>query len=144
MALKQTTLLLVEDDEGHATLIQMNLQDVGLENPIARVTNGQDAIDFVDGATASGRMPSILVMLDLNLPVVDGYGVLKHLKSSPLTRSIPVIVLTSTDDRHEIERCYALGCNAYLRKPVEYADFVNTIRRLGLFLSVIELPGNVS
>ncbi len=137
---KRITILLVEDDEGHAILVEMNLRDAGLENPVHRVGDGQAALDYVQGLVDDGESLTMLILLDLNLPVVDGYGVLKHLKSNPKTRTIPIIVLTSTDDDREIERCYELGCNVYLRKPVDYADFVRAVRQLGLFLSVVDLP----
>jgi len=134
------TILLVEDDEGHAMLIQMNLKDSGLKSPIHHVTDGQAALDYVKQATALGNVDSLLILLDLNLPVVDGYGVLTQLKSDPETRKIPVIILTSSYDNREIERCYELGCNVYLRKPVEYNSFVHAVKQLGTFISVIELP----
>jgi CheY-like chemotaxis protein len=142
MTKKDLTVLLVEDDEGHAVLIEINLREAGVENDIIHVTDGLAALDYVQQAVAANKHHSLMILLDLNLPVLDGYGVLKHLKSDVVTHSIPVIVLTSTDDRREIERCYNLGCNVYLRKPVDYDDFAHAVQQLGLFLSVIELPGN--
>ncbi|MAS35976.1 MAG: hypothetical protein CL610_18355 [Anaerolineaceae bacterium] len=133
-------ILLVEDDEGHAMLVQMNLREAGLDNAIDHVTDGEAALDYVKNAVANDQA-SLLILLDLNLPVMDGYGVLENLKSNDATRKIPVVVLTSTDDANEIDRCYELGCNVYLRKPVAYDDFVSAIKQLGLFLSVVELPG---
>jgi CheY-like chemotaxis protein len=82
----------------------------------------------------------LLVLLDLNLPGLDGYQVLARLKSDERTRQIPVIILTTTDDPREVERCYALGCNVYITKPVEYEQFSEAIRKLGLFLSVVKIP----
>lgn len=133
-------ILLVEDDIGHATLVQMNLREGGLNNAIEHATDGQQALDYVNQYVKSNDTTALLVLLDLNLPGVDGYEVLKALKANDKTRQIPVIVLTSTDDDKEIEQCYALGCNAYLQKPVDYGDFINSIRTLGLFLSVINIP----
>ncbi|WP_228845231.1 response regulator [Phototrophicus methaneseepsis] len=133
-------ILLVEDDEGHATLVRMNLREAGLDNEIQHVSDGQAALDYIDHFLASKEADSLLILLDLNLPVLDGYAVLESLKQNHLTRRIPIIVLTSTDDDREINHCYELGCNVYLRKPVNYTDFVQAVKSLGLFLSVIELP----
>jgi CheY-like chemotaxis protein len=138
---KNLTILIVEDDEGHATLIRMNLRDAGINNELVHVTDGQAALDYVAARYQSSRPDPLLILLDLNLPEVDGFGVLKSLKSDVETRRIPVIILTSTDDKREITRCYELGCNIFLRKPVDYASFVNAIKQLGLFLSVVEIPG---
>jgi len=137
---KQTRILLIEDDDGHASLVQMNLQDAGLHNPIDHVMDGQAALNYVHTWIDDPQATSLLILLDLNLPIIDGFGVLQDLKSNPVTRTIPIVVLTSTDDKREIQRCYELGCNVYLRKPVDYDDFVEAIKQLGLFLSVVELP----
>jgi CheY-like chemotaxis protein len=80
------------------------------------------------------------MLLDLNLPGCPGVEVLARLKRDARTRHIPVVILTTTDDRHEIEECYALGCNAYLTKPVSYDQFVETIQKLGWWLTGIEVP----
>jgi CheY-like chemotaxis protein len=82
----------------------------------------------------------MLILLDLNLPVLDGYQVLQRIKSDERTKHIPVVVLTTTDDNREIERCYELGCNIYITKPVEYDQFSEAIRKLGLFLTVVKVP----
>jgi DNA-binding response OmpR family regulator len=81
-----------------------------------------------------------VLLLDLNLPVMDGYQVLEHLKEDPHTSHIPVIVLTSLDDPGEIQRCYDLGCNAYVVKSPDYEKFTEAMRRLGLFLTVARMP----
>ncbi len=86
------------------------------------------------------RAPLVLLLLDLNLPGLDGSQVLTRLKADVRTRHIPVIILTTTEEPYEIQRCYALGCNMYLTKPVEYAQFAEAIRTLGLFLSIVKLP----
>ena len=87
------------------------------------------------------RTGPALVLLDLNLPDMSGTDILARLKadSSPLRRT-PVVVLTTTDDKIEIQRCYDLGCNVYITKPVNYENFADAIRQLGLFLSVIQVP----
>jgi CheY-like chemotaxis protein len=119
----------------------MNLREAGVSNPIDHVTDGQAGLDYIQQVIEKDQSAALLVLLDLNLPIVDGYGVLEHLKSDAKTRKIPIIVLTSTDDSREIERCYELGCNVYLRKPVEYSSFVHALKQLGAFLTVVELPG---
>lgn len=137
------TILLAEDDDGHATLVTKNLARVGLLNPVVRVVDGQEALDYIRGEGRFAGQPHIdnlLLVLDMNMPRVDGLEVLRQLKSDPQTSRIPVLVLTTTDDPREIERCYELGCNVYIAKPVEYDEFVESIRRLGLFLQIVKLP----
>jgi len=81
-----------------------------------------------------------LVLLDLNLPVLDGFQVLEKMKGDPHTQPIPVIILTTTDNPQEIMRCYELGCNVYVTKPVDYEQFSEAVTKLGLFLSVVQIP----
>jgi CheY-like chemotaxis protein len=81
------------------------------------------------------------VLLDLNLPDVSGIDILEYLKNDGHLKVTPVIVLTTTDDQAEIQRCYDLGCNVYITKPVDYQQFATAIRQLGLFFSVIKVPG---
>lgn len=137
------TIVLVEDDPGHALLIQKNLKRAGVNNPVVHLSDGQQALDYLfttgNRAELLRRHP-ILILLDLNMPVVDGYQVLARLKADPQTRSIPVVVLTTTDNPSEISRCYELGCNVYVTKPVEYDKFSTAIQSLGLFLSIIKVP----
>lgn len=143
MAAEPIHIVLAEDDDGHATLIHRNLERAGLVNGFVRVKDGQEALDFVRGEGAyAGRTPpkNILLLLDINMPRVDGVEVLRRLKADPRTAAVPVIMLTTTDDPREIERCYQLGCSVYVTKPVEYADFIEAIKRLGLFLQVVRVP----
>ncbi len=140
---KPVTIILAEDEEGHAKLTQKNLQRAGINNPVQWCENGKVALDFILGRDAFEGDPhdhDVLLLLDLNMPVLDGYQVLDKLKSDPRTKHIPVIILTTTDDDREVRRCYELGCNIYITKPVDYVEFSNAIRELGLFLSVIAVP----
>ncbi|MDY3562232.1 response regulator [Gemmata sp. JC673] len=134
---------MAEDDAGHAYLIQQNLEDAGISNPVVHVPDGQAALDFIrcEGAFA-GRVPNgpLLLLLDINMPRVDGVEVLRRLKEDPRTEQIPVIMLTTTDDPREVRRCYELGCSCYVTKPVEYDRFVEAVRRLGLFLAIVQVP----
>lgn len=140
---QMVTILLAEDDAGHARLVEKNLRRAGIVNPIVNVENGQLAVDYLFGTGPGGTGVAViprLVLLDLNMPVMDGYQVLERIKGDDRTRHIPVVVLTTTDDSREIQRCYDLGCNVYITKPVDYDQFSDAVRRLGLFLSVVQIP----
>lgn len=137
---EQFTILMIEDDEGHATLIQKNLRRSGIGNKIVHLQDGGEAIKYLQGDQSPTLQDKILILLDLNLPGIDGYEVLRRLKAEERTRRIPVIVLTTTDNPNEIDRCYQLGCNVYITKPVEYESFSDAIKKLGLMLAVVKVP----
>ena len=137
--MESVTIILAEDDDGHATLIERNLRRAGLDNGFIRLRDGQEALDFVFGSSAPRPEPCVL-LLDIKMPRVDGIEVLRRLKGDPATATLPVIMLTTTDDPREIERCYQLGCNVYVTKPVEYEQFIDAVKRLGFFLQVVKLP----
>ncbi|VTR93687.1 chemotaxis protein : Response regulator receiver protein OS=Chthoniobacter flavus Ellin428 GN=CfE428DRAFT_2909 PE=4 SV=1: Response_reg [Gemmata massiliana] len=143
MVERELVILLAEDDEGHAYLVQQNLLDAGLANMVVHVKDGQEALDYIrcEGAYQA-RMPNgpLLLLLDINMPRVDGIEVLRQLKANPKTDEFPVIMLTTTDDPREVKRCYELGCSSYVTKPVEYDRFVEAVRRLGLFLAIVKVP----
>lgn len=143
--LKQhVTILMVEDDEGHARLIEKNLRRGGISNELKHVDTGRKALEYLFAEKPNfTHQDQILVLLDLNLPEVDGFEVLQRIKADERTRLIPVIILTTTDNPREIDRCYALGCNVYVTKPVEYEAFSDAIKRLGMMLSVVKLPGGL-
>lgn len=132
------TIVMIEDDEGHARLIEKNIIRAGVTNPIMHFSNGTAALEYMEKNDHTAR--SLLVLLDLNLPDMTGIDILQRLKQDEGLKRAPVIILTTTDDRREIERCYELGCNVYITKPVEYDHFANAIRQLGLFFSVIQVP----
>ena len=137
------TILIVEDDEGHAILIRENLEMAGLKNPIRHFRDGQAVLDFFfdrDGRTRPTPDGPFLVLLDIRMPKVDGIEVLRRLKSDPELRKLPVVMLTTTDDTREVERCHVLGCNVYIQKPVDYDKFAEAIRRLGLFVTLLLIP----
>lgn len=139
---QEVIIFLVEDDPGHARLIEKNLRRSNIMNKIIVAEDGRKALDylFCEGEYAGNEHYPLLVLLDLNLPVLDGYQVLKRMKEDERTRRIPVIILTTTDDSREVSRCYDLGCNNYITKPVDYEQFTEAIRKLGLFLSVVTIP----
>jgi CheY-like chemotaxis protein len=141
--IQDVTILLAEDDQGHARLIEKNLRRAKVTNEIVFAANGQEALDylFCEGAYADKKHAShLLVLLDLNMPVLDGYQVLERMKTDERTKRIPVIILTTTDDPREVARCYELGCNVYVTKPVDYEQFAEAMRKLGLFLLVVMIP----
>jgi CheY-like chemotaxis protein len=137
MTHERLVILLAEDDDGHAQLIERNLKRAGVVNPIVRVADGQAALDYI---RQGGNGQPLLLLLDINLPRVDGIEVLRQLKADPNTSKLPVIMLTTTDDPREVDRCYALGCSVYITKPVRYESFVEALRRLGMFLEIVKLP----
>lgn len=142
-SVEEVVVLLVEDDPGHVRLIEKNLRRSGIMNEIVKVDDGQQAVDYLFGTgqyERSMRSPNLLVLLDLNLPVLDGYQVLRLMRRDERTRRIPVLILTTTDDAREVARCYDLGCNVYITKPVDYERFCDAICKLGLFLSIVTIP----
>jgi len=136
------SIIMIEDDEGHARLIEKNIRRAGISNDIHHFTDGTSALAYLreDRNGPSHNGPA-LILLDLNLPDMSGIDILGRIKAegSPLRRT-PVVVLTTTDDKVEVQRCYDLGCNVYITKPVNYESFAQAIRQLGLFLSVIQVP----
>jgi CheY-like chemotaxis protein len=132
-------IVMIEDDEGHARLIEKNIRRAGVNNEIRHFTDGTSALAFLQTGEVAANGP-ILVLLDLNLPDMTGIDILTVLKGHERLKRSPVIVLTTTDDKVEIQRCYDLGCNVYITKPVDYETFATAIRQLGLFLSVMQVP----
>ena len=136
-------ILMVEDDPGHATLVRRNLRRAGVLNEVIWAKDGQEALDYVRregeylGCDHNG---CLVVLLDINMPKVDGVEVLRQLKANEETKKIPVMMLTTTDDPREIELCYGLGCSVYVTKPVEYEKFREAVQQLGLFLQFVQLP----
>jgi CheY-like chemotaxis protein len=136
------TIIVVEDDDGHATLVERNLRRAGLNNPIVRLRDGQEALDYFFGPDSDGHENECVLLLDINMPRIDGIEVLRRLKQDTRTATVPAIMLTTTDDPREIQRCYQLGCNVYVTKPVEYEPFIEAIRRLGFFLQIVKIASN--
>jgi CheY-like chemotaxis protein len=137
------TIVMIEDDEGHARLIQKNVRRAGIHNEIVHFTHGNAALDYLLGTERSGLARAgqpHLILLDLNLPDMTGIDILRKVKSNPHSHRIPVVILTTTDDKVEIDKCYELGANVYITKPVDYEGFATAIKSLGLFLSVIQIP----
>ncbi len=137
------TIIMIEDDDGHARLIERNIRRSGVNNEIMPFVNGTDAVRFLFGPDGTGlahKGRALLILLDLNLPDMTGIEILRRIKENRYLKASPVVVLTTTDDSQEIKRCYELGCNVYITKPVNYENFANAIRQLGLLFSVIQVP----
>jgi CheY-like chemotaxis protein len=136
-------IIIVDDDEGHAILVRENLEAAGLKHRILHFKDGQAVLDFFFDRTtgkARGHGEKYLVLLDIRMPKVDGVEVLRRLKSDPELKKLPVIMLTTTDDAREVERCHQLGCSVYIQKPVDYDRFAEAIRRLGEFMTLLQVP----
>jgi DNA-binding response OmpR family regulator len=143
MNARPVSIVMIEDDEGHARLIERNIRRAGVNNEIHSFRNGTDGLRHLLGEDGSGQDSahrSMLILLDLNLPDMTGVDILTKVKANQHTKRSPVIVLTTTDDEREIKRCYDLGANVYITKPVNYEGFANAIQQLGLFLSVMQVP----
>jgi CheY-like chemotaxis protein len=141
---KEVTILIAEDDMGHASLIRKNIIRAGISNTILHFKDGQELLDFFfKNENAPHRIGEVsyLLLLDIRMPKVDGVEVLRTIKKDPELKKIPTIILTTTDDPREVENCHQLGCSSYITKPVDYEKFVDVIKKLGLFLMVVEVPG---
>jgi CheY-like chemotaxis protein len=138
---KPVNIVMIEDDEGHARLIEKNIRRAGISNELCHFLSGGEAIDYLfnhpDGPARNGPA---LILLDLNLPDMSGTDILARIKGDEHLRRTPVVVLTTTDDKQEIQRCYDLGANVYITKPVKYESFAEAIRQLGWFLAVMQVP----
>ncbi len=141
---KEVVIIVADDDPGHARLIEKNLQRAGLRNPIICLANGLDVLDFLSrkgsGPQRTEDTPYLL-LLDIRMPKIDGIEVLRRIKADPELRRIPVSMLTTTDDPREVARCHELGCSNYIVKPVDYEKFAEAIKQLGMFISLVQVPG---
>ena len=138
-----TSILLVDDDPAHSALVRRNLIKCGLSNEIIPLSSGQQLLDFIftEGEYHNLTLPQkVLILLDINMPNINGLDALKSLKSNEITRHIPIMMLTTSDDPAEINTCFQLGCNAYFIKPIEHQQFVKRIQELGRFLVDTQIP----
>lgn len=136
-------ILVVDDDPGHVELVRRNLRRSGIEHEVQSLPDGKAALDyaFERGEYAGRPARRMVMLLDLKMPgMVDGVEVLRQIKSDPSTRNIPIIVVSTMDDQPEVQRCYALGCNLYMAKPVDPAEFLDAMQTLGRFLKSVSLP----
>ena len=131
------TMLLVEDNQQDELLILRALRKVNLANQVEVVRDGQQAMDYLFGegefAQRAGSDPPAVMLLDINLPRVGGLDVLTRVRSDPRTRLVPVVMLTSSDEERDRMRSYEGGCNSFVRKPLDFAEFAQTVARLGIY-----------
>jgi CheY-like chemotaxis protein len=143
---KNLTIIIAEDDEGHALLIRRNLIRSGIANPIVHLRDGEEVLNFFYKEPREyARDPnrSFILLLDIKMPKIDGIEVLEKLKGDPDLKKIPVIMITTTDNPREIEICHKLGCNSYIVKPIDYEKFIEIVKRLGYFLEIVLIPNSV-
>ena len=143
--MQQKTLLLVEDNPDDEALTLRALKKYNLANQIVVARDGQEALDYLFGegpyqGRDTGELPQV-ILLDLKLPKVSGLQVLEQLRAAPHTRHIPVVVLTSSNEDRDVFQSYNLGANSYVRKPVDFEQFLEAARQLGLYWLVLnEVP----
>ena len=130
-------ILLVEDNPDHALLTQRALKKSNIANPVELAQDGQEALDRLFDPDKPLPM---LILLDLKLPKVDGLEVLKRLRGNARTRRIPIVILTTSDDERDRAAGYDLGCNSYIRKPVDFDQFAEAVLQLGLYWLVLNEP----
>lgn len=138
-----TTVLIAEDDDGHAALIEKNLRRAGLEKPCHRLRDGQETLDYFLGPDTmqQGKMGHrYLLILDINLPRINGIEVLRRMKEHEVLKRVPVLMLSTTDNPQEVDACHSLGCNFYLTKPTEAEAFAQAIICLGSFFDIVSVP----
>ena len=140
---EEVVVLIVEDDDGHARLIEKNLRRASIKNEMLRFADGQQILDFLfrrgEGRLREDFTPYLL-LLDIRIPKIEGVEVLRQIKQDEELRKIPVIMLTTTDDPLEVDACHRLGCSHYIVKPVEYDKFSAVLGQLGLFLKIVQVP----
>lgn len=135
---KDVVILLAEDDEAHAELVRKNFARLGLDNPLKRFKDGQEITDFFFAPMGVAgdyfdKCSSYLLLLDIRMPRLDGMEVLRKIRSDGSLKHIPIIMITTTEDPYEIEKCYMMGCNNYISKPVDGEKFIDAMKPLGFF-----------
>jgi two-component system response regulator len=139
--MRHAPILLVEDNDDDADLTEMAFREANVSNPIVRARDGVEALRHLHGSDGGGAaVLPVVVLLDLNLPRVGGLEVLKSIRTVDSTKHLPVVVLTSSDEDRDRLEAYAHFANSYVRKPVDYEDFVEASRRLGLYWTVTNVP----
>jgi DNA-binding response OmpR family regulator len=141
MAEAARMILLVEDDPDHELLTIRALKKSNIANDIRVARDGEEAIEMLFGAEA---IKPQVILLDLKLPKVEGLEVLRRIRESDTTRMLPVVVLTSSDEERDLVRSYQIGVNSYIRKPVNFTDFAEATRQLGMYWLVLNESPPVS
>ncbi|MBN1106566.1 MAG: response regulator [Deltaproteobacteria bacterium] len=136
-------ILLVEDDPKDIELILHALEEYNLANEVVVARDGVEALDYLYRKGPFAQRPEgnpVLILLDLKMPRLDGSQVLKQLKSDEQLRLVPVVILTSSRESHDLENGYRLGANAYVVKPVHFTEFARAVKEIGLFWAIINEP----
>lgn len=137
-------ILLVEDNPDDEALTKRAFKKNNIANVLHVVRDGQEAIDFIDGKTVPDNIttlgPPEFILLDLQLPKIEGMDVLRHIRSHDTTRTIPVVVLTTSDEQRDIINSYGLGANSFVRKPVDFKEFLEVVGRMGLYWLIHNQP----
>jgi CheY-like chemotaxis protein len=139
---KEMIILIAEDDDGHAELIREGLEESGISNKIIRFSNGEEVWKFLSGTgdeEIRDKNKNYLLLLDINMPKMDGIEVLKRIKADEELKETLVVMLTTTDDPREVDACYKMGCNIYITKPVDFIKFAETLKRLSLFIQIVKI-----
>ena len=142
--MKSKTILLVEDNPSDVGLTRRALEKSHISNEMIVVEDGQEALEYLFGSDPlkdldQNELPA-LILLDLKLPKVDGLQVLSRIRSEDRTRRLPVVILTTSSEEDDIARSYDLGANSYIRKPVDFKQFVDAVQNLGLYWLLINEP----
>lgn len=142
--MNEREILLVEDNPDDVELTRIAFDEAGSSYRLRVVTDGADALDYLlargrHAARQAADLPA-LVLLDLNLPKVNGREVLQAIRNDPATRSLPVVVLTTSAEPYDVDGVYELGANSYIQKPVEFERFVEVVRQIGLYWLVLNQP----
>ena len=135
--MNEKTILLVEDNPDHAALTRRAFKKSNVANPVVVAEDGQAALDLL--LPPDAKLP-MLILLDLKLPKVDGLEVLRRLRDNRRTRRVPVVILTSSSEETDRAMGYDLGCNSYIRKPVDFEQFAHALNQLGLYWLVLNQP----
>jgi two-component system response regulator len=138
-------ILLVDDSKNDVLLAQRALSKSNIANDVVVAGDGEEALDylFCRGKYAARDVscdPPVVILLDLKMPKMDGLEVLKQIRQNPKTKSLPVVILTCSREETDVIQSYNLGCNAYVRKPVDFVQFVEAVKQLGLFWLVLNEP----
>jgi CheY-like chemotaxis protein len=145
--MKIRTLLLVEDNPQDEKLTLRALRSVNCANQVAVVRDGQQALDYLfqqgEFASLRGQDPPAAVILDIGLPRLSGLDVLARLRSDSRTRSLPVVILTSSDEDRDRLRSYEIGANSFVRKPIDFGEFASTVARLGIYWLAVNEPSHI-
>jgi two-component system response regulator len=135
-------ILIVEDNPDDVELTRLAFEENHLANELVVASSGDQALQYLFGDSTTEPLNVALVLLDLKLPRVSGIEVLRQIRASEVTRLLPVVVLTSSDEERDVVESYRLGANSYVRKPVDYGSFVTAVRQLGIYWLVLNLgPG---